>query len=102
MAILPAHGKQVQLKLRIIEVDRLRLDQLGINLFTSGNNTAVGATTTEQFASTATGVGTSVAVSNPLNIFLANSSLKAGLTIQDLEQKQVLQAAGGSLELRQH
>ena len=90
LRVLPAHGKQVQLKLRIIEVDRSRLEQLGINLFTSGNNTAA-ATTTEQFLSAATGTGSSVTVSNPLNIFLYNSSLKAGLTIQDLEQKQVLQ-----------
>jgi pilus assembly protein CpaC len=90
LRILPTHGKQVQLKLRIIEVDRSRLEQLGINLFTSGNNTAA-ATTTEQFVSTATGIGRSVAMSNPLNIFLYNSSLNAGLTIQDLQQKQVLQ-----------
>jgi pilus assembly protein CpaC len=90
LRILPAHGKQVQLKLRIVEVDRSRLDQLGINLFMSGGN-SVGATTTEQFVSTATGAGTSVSVSNPLNVFLYNSSIKTGLTLQDLEQKQLLQ-----------
>jgi pilus assembly protein CpaC len=90
LRILGVHGKQVQLKLRIVEVDRSRLDQLGINLFTSGNNTAA-ATTTEQFASNATGVGTSVSVSNPLNVFVYSSSLNAGATIQDLEQKQILQ-----------
>lgn len=90
LQILPVHGKQVQLKLRIIEVDRSRLEQLGINLFTSGNGTAA-ATTTGQFASTATGIGTTIAVSNPLNFFLYNSQLNAGLTLQDLEQKQILQ-----------
>jgi pilus assembly protein CpaC len=90
ISILPEHSKQVQLKLRIIEVDRSRLEQLGINLFTSGNNTAA-ATTTGQFVSAATGIGSALAVSNPLNIFLYNSSLNAGLTVQDLEQKQVLQ-----------
>jgi pilus assembly protein CpaC len=80
----------VQLKLRIIEVDRSRLDQLGINLFTTGGGTAA-ATSTQQFFSTATGTGSSLAVSNPLNIFVYSSNLNAGLTLQDLEQKQILQ-----------
>jgi pilus assembly protein CpaC len=90
LRILPVHARQVQLKLRIIEVDRSRLDQLGINLFTAGNGTAA-ATSTQQFASTATGTGTSIAVSNPLNIFVYSSNLNAGVTMQDLEQKQILQ-----------
>lgn len=90
LRILPPHVKQVQLKLRIIEVDRSRLEQLGINLFTSGNNTAA-ASTTEQFIGAVSGIGSAVAASNPLNVFLYNSSLNAGLTVQDLEQKQVLQ-----------
>ena len=89
LQIAPEHGKQVQLKLRIVEVDRTRLDQFGINFFTGGR-TAV-ATTTGQFASTAIGSGSSLQVSNPLNIFLYNSKLNVGLTVQDLEQKQILQ-----------
>jgi pilus assembly protein CpaC len=90
LQILPVHARQVQLKLRIIEVDRSRLDQLGINLFTTGGGTAA-ATSTQQFFSTATGTGSSLAVSNPLNIFVYSSNLNAGLTLQDLEQKQILQ-----------
>ncbi len=85
----PVHGKQVQLKLRIVEVDRTRLEQLGINIF-AGGRTAV-ATTTGQFSSTATGSGSSLSVSDPLNILLYNAKLDVGLTIQDLEQKQILQ-----------
>ena len=88
--IVPVHGKQVQLKLRIVEVDRTRLEQFGINLFAGGQST-VAATTTGQFASTATGAGSSLAVSNPLNIFLYNAKLDVGVTVQDLEQKQILQ-----------
>ena len=53
LRVIPEHGKQVQLKLRIVEVDRTRLEQLGINIF-AGGRTAV-ATTTGQFASTAIG-----------------------------------------------
>lgn len=89
LRILPVHGKQVQLKLRIVEVDRTRLRQLGINIF-SGGRTAV-ATTTGQFPSTASGSGPTLSVSDPLNLLLYNAKLDIGITIQDLEQKQVLQ-----------
>jgi pilus assembly protein CpaC len=80
----------VQLKLRVVEVDRTRAQQLGINLFAQGGNTPVSAST-GQFPSVATGVGSALAVSNPLNIFLYSEQLNLGLTVQDLEQKQVLQ-----------
>jgi pilus assembly protein CpaC len=89
LQIVPEHGKQVQLKLRIVEVDRTRLEQLGINI-TAGGQTQVG-TTTGQFATTAMRSGSSLQVSDPLNIFLYNSKLDVGLTIQDLEQRQILQ-----------
>ena len=89
LRVVPAHGKQVQLKLRIVEVDRTRLEQLGINIF-AGGRTSV-ATTTGQFATTSVGSDSSLSVSNPLNIFLFSSKLNVGLTVQDLEQKQVLQ-----------
>jgi pilus assembly protein CpaC len=89
LVVVPVHGKQVQLKLRIVEVDRTRLDQLGVNIF-AGGRTAVG-TSTQQFSSTATGSGSSLSVSDPLNIFLYNAKLNVGLTVKDLEQKQILQ-----------
>ena len=89
LRIVPVHARQVQLKLRIVEVDRTRLEQLGINIF-AGGRTAVG-TTTEQFPSTATGSGSTLTISNPLDIFLYNSKLNVGLTVQDLEQRQILQ-----------
>jgi pilus assembly protein CpaC len=87
--VIPIHGKQVQLKLRVVEVDRTRLEQLGINIF-AGGRTAV-TTTTGQFASTATGAGSTLSVSNPLNVLLYNSKLNVGVTVSDLEQKEVLQ-----------
>ena len=87
--MVPVHGKQVELKLRIVEVDRTRMNQLGINIF-AGGRTAL-ATSTEQFGSTVTGSGSALTVSDPLNIFLYNSKLNVGLTVQDLEQKQILQ-----------
>jgi len=87
--IVPVHGKQVQLKLRIVEVDRTRLEQFGVNFFTGGRTAAT--TSTQQFGSSATGSGPSLTVSDPLNIFLYNAKLSLGVTIKDLEQKQILQ-----------
>lgn len=90
LRIIPEHGKQVELKLRVVEIDRTRARQLGINLFAQGGNTPV-SISTGQFPSLATGVGSALAVSNPLNIFLYSEQLNLGVTVQDLEQKQVLQ-----------
>lgn len=92
--VVPVHGKQIQLKLRIVEVDRSRLEQFGVNFFALGGSTLAG-TGTGQFASTAipasASSGTSVSVSDPLNILLYSAKLNAGVTVKDLEQKQVLQ-----------
>jgi pilus assembly protein CpaC len=89
LRVVPEHGKQVQLKLRIVEVDRTRLEQLGINIF-AGGRTAV-QTTTGEFGSTGVASNSSFSVSDPLSIFLYNAKLNVGLTVEDLEQKQILQ-----------
>jgi len=89
LRIVAVHGKQVQLKLRIVEVDRTRLEQMGVNIFAGGRTTV--ATTTGQFGSAAAGSGPDLTIGNPLNIFLYNAKLNVGLTVEDLEQKQILQ-----------
>ncbi len=81
------------LKLRIVEVDRTRLEQLGIDFLSGGKNTSL--VSTQQFGTT-TQLGTSTlgalgAVSDPLNLLFFNSGLNVGVNIQDLEQKQILQ-----------
>ncbi len=97
--------KQVRLKVRFIEVDRTRLTQFGINIFGPGGSTAVGSGTTGQFPSTAslasTGSATSgsstlasgaaLTVSNALNFLFFDSKLGTGVTIQDLENRQLAQ-----------
>jgi pilus assembly protein CpaC len=96
LRVVAVHGKQVQLKLRIIEVDRSKAEQFGINFFTGGSRTVLGAST-QQFPSSVTtpatsgGVSTGVSVSNPLNFFLYNYKLNVGMTLEDLENKQILQ-----------
>ncbi len=93
--VVAVHGRQVQLKLRIIEVDRSRAEQFGINLFTGGSRTAMG-TSTQQFPSAlnsgdATPTSGGVTATDPLNFFLYNYKLNLGMTIKDLESKQILQ-----------
>lgn len=94
LRVVPVHGKQVRLKLRIVEVDRTRLEQFGVNFFVSqGSN--VGSIGTQQFASALsllTGSGAeSVSASDPLNLFVYNFANGLGVTVKDLEAKNVLQ-----------
>lgn len=92
------HIRQVKLKVQMIEIDRSKLDQFGFNFFSAGKNT--GVTSTGQFSSVSTTTATSsgagaspvqLAVSSPLNFLFYNTSLNVGLTIQDLQNKQILQ-----------
>jgi pilus assembly protein CpaC len=96
--VVPEHPKQVRLKVRILEVDRSKLNQFGINLFNPGGNTSyLASTTTSQYPSTSTltpstgsTIGT-LTTTNPLNFLLYSSKLNLGATVQDLESKNVLQ-----------
>ena len=86
----PVHAKQVQLKLRIVEVDRTKAEQFGFNFLTAGGRTA-SAVSTGQFASTVDTSTAPVSVSDPLNLFLYNYKLNLGITLKDAESKQILQ-----------
>jgi pilus assembly protein CpaC len=89
------HISQVKLQVEIIEIDRSKIDQFGINLFSEGKNT--GNSTTGQFPSTQTytpGSGSAPATlttSNPLNLLFYNFGLNIGLTVQDLQDRQIAQ-----------
>jgi pilus assembly protein CpaC len=77
LRVVPVHGKQVQLKLHILEVDRTKLNQFGIN--PSYNGTKIQATaSTQQF-------------SNPLNLTFYNAKTGLGIQIQDLVSRQIAQ-----------
>jgi pilus assembly protein CpaC len=89
------HTRQVKLKVQIIEIDRSRMEQFGINIFSEGKN--LGSSTTGQFPSTPTYTppttttpGT-LTTSNPLNLLFYNFGLNVGLTLQDLLDKQIAQ-----------
>jgi pilus assembly protein CpaC len=92
LRVVPVHGKQVQLKLRIIEVDRTKLEQFGVNIFHGGS--LPGSVSTGQYSSgttTSGGVGSVLSVGDPLNLFLYSASQNIGATVKALEQKQILQ-----------
>ena len=94
LRIVATHGKQVQLKLRIVEVDRTRLEQFGLNFLSQGNNTS--GITTQQFgnasyAPNATTGLEQITINNPLNLLFFSAGHNAGVTVQDLENKQILQ-----------
>jgi pilus assembly protein CpaC len=98
LIVAPGHPKQVRLQVRILEVDRTKLLQLGINLFNPGGNTSfLASTTTAQYPSVATlspsttGGIANLVTTNPLNFMLYSAKLNLGTTIQDLQSKQVLQ-----------
>lgn len=107
LVVNSANAQQVELKVRFIEVDRSRLSQFGINIFGPGNSSIIGSGTTGQFASTSslsagsasggssTGSslsnGSVLTVSNALNFLFYSTKLGAGVTIQDLQSKQLAQ-----------
>jgi pilus assembly protein CpaC len=107
LAVNSGFGKQVSLKVRIVEVDRSKLDQFAFNFFNVGGNNIV-QTTTNQFpssiaasnagspasgggATSSTAGNKTVSITNALNFLLYSSHFNVGATIQDLETRQVLQ-----------
>ncbi len=86
--------KQVRLEVKIVEVDRSKMNSFAFNFFSSGgNNTA--STTTGQYPSTITTTsgngGKTVTIANPLNFSIYSSKLNIGATLQDLESMQLAQ-----------
>jgi len=96
----PPRQKQVMLKVRFAQVDRSKLTAFGINVFSTGAGSTLGSVSTQRFASPqlvnaesgGKGVGTStIGLSDLLNIFLFSPDIDLGVTIKDLQQRNVLQ-----------
>jgi pilus assembly protein CpaC len=108
----PTQG-QIVLQVKFAEVDRTNLNTFGVNLFSPGSaangpRSTVGSAGTQQFSapnlnslssgntSTSGGGGaqslaTNFTFSNLLNIFLFRPDLDLGATIEDLQQRNILQ-----------
>jgi pilus assembly protein CpaC len=96
----PVHDRQVMLAVKFAEVDRTKLNELGINIFSTNGLNTLGAISTQQFGAPSTGgaplssttvKSTGLSVTDILNIFLFRPDINMGATIRDLEQKNVLQ-----------
>ena len=96
IAVNRALIKQVKLKVRIVEIDRTKMEQFGFNFF-SGGGSLISSTTTQQYGSIAsvtpptTSAPGTLTVSDALNFLLFSSKLNVGASLKDLENKQVLQ-----------
>ena len=99
-----SHDRQVLLEVKFAEVDRTKLEQLGFNIISTGAANTPGAISTQQFGPPAIngqlsnaigaplqGFTSSLNVTNLLNIFLFRPDLNLGATIQDLQQRSVLE-----------
>ncbi len=96
----PPPQKQVMVKVRFAQVDRSKLTNFGINLFSTGAADTLGSISTQQFAAPqlvsaeagGKGVASStIGLSDLLNIFLFRPDIDLGVTIKDLQQRNVLQ-----------
>ncbi|MGA8874267.1 MAG: pilus assembly protein N-terminal domain-containing protein, partial [Candidatus Korobacteraceae bacterium] len=93
LVVDPRHLPQVQLQVRIAEIDRSKLTAFGINLL-GLNGTNIGAGTTEQFSPftfQSSGGTTQAITSDFLNLFYFNIKNGVGATIKDLESKGILE-----------
>ncbi len=97
--LAPPRQKQVMVKVRFAQVDRSKLTTFGINLFSTGAANTLGTISTQQFAppqlvSEAGGKGvhtSTIGLSDLLNVFLFRPDIDLGITIRDLQQRNVLQ-----------
>jgi pilus assembly protein CpaC len=95
----PGRQKQILVKVRFAQVDRIKLSEFGVNFFNTPGTKFFGSTSTQQFAPPTLGNPTqgingpqsTIALSDLLNIFLFRSDINLGATIKDLQQRNVLE-----------
>ncbi len=117
----PQNRNTILLKVRFAEVDRAAIQQLGLNIFSTGAANTIGATSTQQFGAitgnvgavpggitrgrdpeapnlAAGGIGSTLArtpsvfgLSDLLNIFVFRSDINLGVAIKALQQKNLLE-----------
>ena len=93
LVIDPRHIPQVELKVRIAEVDRSKFDEFGLNFFSVGKNAGAvttGGYTPPSFPQVGAGV-TQTLIQDALNLFYFNADLNLGVTLRALQDKGILQ-----------
>ena len=87
---------QIMLQVRFAEVNRVALNQFGINILSLPGAKNVGTISTQQFsppqlANASNGVNSTLGLNNLLNIFLLRPDINLAATIQALQQNNVLE-----------
>jgi pilus assembly protein CpaC len=101
LQVATRHTPQVRLKVRIVEIDRSRAEQLGFNFFGPGVNSfssstgqfgavTVGATTPNGISSPTAGTSL-LSLSSLLGLFYYNQGMQLGAAIEALTNKQIAQ-----------
>ncbi len=100
--------REILLDVKIAEVDRTKLNQLGFNILSTGAGNTPGVISTQQFGAVTgaggasaevtgtiggavTGTSTTFGLTDLLNIFLYRPDINLGALIKALEQKNILQ-----------
>ena len=102
LTISGRHPKQIMLQVRFAEVDRTKLTELGINIFSTGATNTIGTISTQQFSPPGVGATsggsagiagteTTLKLNDLLNVFLFRPDLNLGATIRALQGRNVLQ-----------
>ena len=87
---------QIMLQVRFAEVDRVALNQFGLNILSLPGAKNSGTISTQQFSppqltNASNGVGSTLGLNNLLNIFYVRSDINLAASIQALQQNNVLQ-----------
>jgi len=94
--MVPPTEAQILLKVRFYDVDRTAVQNLGINIISTGATNTIGRVTTGQFSpptlTSNPGSPTTVNYSDLLNIFLFRPDLNLGATIEALENQNLAQS----------
>ncbi len=99
----PQGAQEVLLEVKFAEVNRTALQQLGVNILSTGASNTIGTIGTGQFGPAGTvdltgripggntGFSTNFPAVDPLNLFLFRPDLNLGVAIKALQTKSVLQ-----------
>lgn len=100
LVVNPSTIQQVTLKVRIVEVDRSKINTFAFNFLNSSSKLPAYAGATSGSATTGVtggslqnpvGTGVTASISNPLNFLLYSSRLNIGATLADLQTLNILQ-----------
>ncbi len=91
---VPPTDAQILLKVRFADIDRAATQDLGLNLFSTGATNTIGGISTGAFSNPLIkpdAGGTTITLTDALNLFLFRPDINLGATIKDLESRRLLQ-----------